>query len=236
MNKILNKIYKGSVESFFKGLSKKIQNKDNFSIVTVNSEHLQMSNKNLSQFYLSDNTILVADGIAVTLMSKLKKNNEVNKITGVSITEFLLTYANDHKKSIGILGASAESLEYFKKYIDNNFPQIREIIYTDGFVKNKENVLHSYAEKRLDFIFLALGVPAQEILIKDNIQHFEKSVLIGIGGSIDVLGGYKKRAPKFFLDTNTEWLYRVFKEPNRLLGFIKSNINFFYNALLNKEF
>ena len=49
---------------------------------------------------------------------------------------------------------------------------------------------------------------------------------MGVGGSFDVLSGKKKRAPKLFIKTHTEWLYRIAREPKRLKRFWKNNIKF----------
>ena len=39
---------------------------------------------------------------------------------------------------------------------------------------------------------------------------------IGIGGSLDVISGLKKRAPLWMQRCGLEWLYRTAKEPTRL--------------------
>ena len=49
-----------------------------------------------------------------------------------------------------------------------------------------------------------------------------------MGGSFDVLSGMKKRAPKFFVKYNLEWLYRIATEPKRLKRFWNNNIKFLF--------
>lgn len=56
--------------------------------------------------------------------------------------------------------------------------------------------------------------------------HFQKGVFIGVGGSFDVLSGSKRRAPALFVKTNTEWLYRILREPSRLKRFYRNNVRF----------
>ena len=38
---------------------------------------------------------------------------------------------------------------------------------------------------------------------------------MGVGGSLDVLAGQVKRAPKFWIRLNLEWFYRIIKQPSR---------------------
>ena len=77
-----------------------------------------------------------------------------------------------------------------------------------------------------DLVLVALGVPAQEKLIARHLGNFSKGVFIGVGGSFDVLSGSKRRAPALFVKTNTEWLYRILREPSRLGRFYRNNIKF----------
>ena len=41
-----------------------------------------------------------------------------------------------------------------------------------------------------------------------------------------MLSGMKRRAPALFVKTNTEWLYRILREPSRLKRFWRSNVKF----------
>ena len=79
---------------------------------------------------------------------------------------------------------------------------------------------------RMCVVLVGLGVPAQEFLIHRHLQDFTKGVLMGVGGSFDVLSGMKRRAPALFVKTNTEWLYRILREPSRLKRFWRSNVKF----------
>jgi N-acetylglucosaminyldiphosphoundecaprenol N-acetyl-beta-D-mannosaminyltransferase len=40
-------------------------------------------------------------------------------------------------------------------------------------------------------------------------------VMMGVGGSFDVIAGRVKRAPKLFQALRLEWFYRLLKEPTR---------------------
>lgn len=75
-------------------------------------------------------------------------------------------------------------------------------------------------------MLVALGIPAQELLIAKYYEKFEKGIFVGIGGAFDVLSGMKKRAPKFFVQHNLEWLYRICSEPKRFKRFYQSNVRY----------
>ncbi|MDG3374557.1 WecB/TagA/CpsF family glycosyltransferase, partial [Vibrio parahaemolyticus] len=48
----------------------------------------------------------------------------------------------------------------------------------------------------------------QEIFLERNVDQLNAKVFLDVGGTFDVLAGAVKRAPKFYLDYNLEWLYR----------------------------
>ena len=49
----------------------------------------------------------------------------------------------------------------------------------------------------------------------NNFDNLNAGIMIGAGGSIDVLAGRVKRAPKLFIKLHLEWFYRLLKEPTR---------------------
>jgi N-acetylglucosaminyldiphosphoundecaprenol N-acetyl-beta-D-mannosaminyltransferase len=70
---------------------------------------------------------------------------------------------------------------------------------------------------RPDILCVALGNPKQEWWI----EHFRKElgvpVLIGVGGTFDLLTGDKRRAPSWMQRFGLEWVFRAAQEPRRLV-------------------
>ena len=77
-----------------------------------------------------------------------------------------------------------------------------------------------------DLTVVALGVPTQELFINDLYSEAKNGIFIGVGGSLDVLSGNKKRAPLFMRKINLEWLYRIATDPKRIRRFYDNNIKF----------
>ena len=65
-------------------------------------------------------------------------------------------------------------------------------------------------------LFVALGLPAQERFIAAHREQLRVAVAIGVGGSLDVLAGRIKRAPRFMQRLRLEWLWRLLLQPSRL--------------------
>jgi N-acetylglucosaminyldiphosphoundecaprenol N-acetyl-beta-D-mannosaminyltransferase len=47
-------------------------------------------------------------------------------------------------------------------------------------------------------------------------QALKVGVMMGLGGTLDVLAQTVKRAPKWMINMRLEWLYRIAKEPKRI--------------------
>ena len=65
-------------------------------------------------------------------------------------------------------------------------------------------------------LFVALGSPLQEEWISKNRGRLNVSFLMGIGGTLDVVSGRSRWAPKFSRNAGLEWLYRLACKPSRL--------------------
>ena len=60
-----------------------------------------------------------------------------------------------------------------------------------------------------------MGSPAQEILMSEMLAR-HKAIYQGLGGSFDVYTGTVKRAPKWWIDHNAEFAYRLIRQPKRI--------------------
>lgn len=230
MKDILEKIYNEEENIFYSILEDLlITNKKKF-IITVNPEIIMKSYKNIEikEMLLNDNNILVPDGISIIKKAKQYNINIKERITGVDISSKALEICNKNKKSIYLFGSKKEVLDKLIININQKYPNINIVGFSDGYVEDKDKIMKEIISLSPDLILIALGVPNQELLINKYIEKAKKGVFIGVGGTFDVLSGYKKRAPKLFIKLNLEWLYRIICEPTRLKRFIQNNIVFMF--------
>ena len=230
MKDILEKIYNEEENIFYSILEYLlITNKKKF-IITVNPEIIMKSYKNIEikEMLLNDNNILVPDGISIIKKAKQYNISIKERITGVDISSKALEICNKNKKSIYLFGSKKEVLDKLIININQKYPNINIVGFSDGYVEDKDKIMKEIISLSPDLILIALGVPNQELLINKYIEKAKKGVFIGVGGTFDVLSGYKKRAPKLFIKLNLEWLYRIICEPTRLKRFIQNNIVFMF--------
>ena len=230
MKDILEKIYNEEENIFYSILEDLLTTNKKKFIITVNPEIIMKSYKNIEikEMLLNDNNILVPDGISIIKKAKQYNINIKERITGVDISSKALEICNKNTKSIYLFGSKKEVLDKLIININQKYPNINIVGFSDGYVEDKDKVMQEIISLSPDLILIALGVPNQELLINKYIEKAKKGVFIGVGGTFDVLSGCKKRAPKLFIKLNLEWLYRIICEPTRLKRFIQNNIVFMF--------
>lgn len=237
MKEYIKKLYNKDKESYCKELKSDLKNNRKRFIVTVNPETLMISKKdNGLKTILDDNNIsFVPDGIAVVKASKWLNMPVKERIAGIDIAQYLFDIANKNAYSMCLFGTKKEIIEALVNKVKKEYPNIKLLGYSDGYVSNKDKVMKKIVKLKPDICIVGLGIPKQEKLVYKYFDKFDKGIFIGVGGALDVLSGYKKRAPKFFIKTNTEWLYRIICEPTRMKRFKNYNIRFVFNILREKN-
>ena len=222
------KLYPYNKERFYNEIKYSLNNNERRFVITANPETFMIANKNkdFEECLLSDEVLVVPDGIGIIKGAKVLGYPQRDTITGVELVQELFAEANKSEKSVYLFGAKEEVVSKLEESIKEKYPKISVVGKENGYVQDRQAVFERIKELKPDLILVALGIPNQELLIKRNFADFDKGIFIGVGGSFDVLSGMKKRAPKFFIKFHLEWLYRITTEPKRLKRFFESNVRY----------
>lgn len=197
-------------------------NKRQFKIVTLNSEMIINATKNFEfQAAINNANLIVPDSVGITLGLKFLNPgvfNGLKRIPGIELAETILYIANELSKKVAIFGGKKEVLEKVETILKEKYPKIYIPITFDGFQSADQDskIAENISSYKVDVVFVALGSPRQEIWINKYSSLFPNSILIGIGGSLDVWSGVKPRAPKWIRNIYLEWLFRLIIAPKRL--------------------
>ncbi|WP_368565366.1 WecB/TagA/CpsF family glycosyltransferase [Pseudoxanthomonas sp. UTMC 1351] len=85
------------------------------------------------------------------------------------------------------------------------------------FAAAGDNLARQINESHADIVLVAFGNPKQEAWILDHCDAVEAPVMFGVGALLDFLSGSAKRAPEWVRTLHLEWLFRLSREPRRLL-------------------
>lgn len=237
MKTYFKNLYTGTSDSFYQLLYDRLKNNKKTFVVTANPESYMISNHDLvmSEIMIHPKHTIVADGIGVVRACEKLGFENVPKVPGADIAEKLLVYGNELHKTIYLFGAKENVIELMVQKVKTDYPHLDIVGYCNGYVENKDKVFKDIIEKQPDIVMVALGIPMQEKLIHKYFSQAKKGIYIGVGGSFDVISGFKRRAPKIFRNHNLEWLYRIFREPSRLKRFYKNNIKFILDIKKHRD-
>mgnify|MGYP003595695458 CR=1 FL=1 len=181
-------------------------------LVAINAEKILKEDTKLKN--IINENIGYPDGVGAVMALKQKGLN-ATKIPG---SEFWLDIINryQNEKSFYLIGTTTEVIENTVKKLKQEYPNINILGYQNGFIneEQKKELKEKLKNLKPDVVYVAQGTPRQEFLM-DELIKIHPALYMGLGGSFDIYGGYKKRAPKIFLDLHCEWLYRLLKEPTR---------------------
>lgn len=157
------------------------------------------------------------DGAGAQIALKKKGRQNACKVPGCEL--WLKIIARFYKeKSFYLVGGKPQVIEETVTKLKSEFKDIRIVGYRDGYLrseKEKQLLISDIAEKQPDVVFVAMGSPKQELLMEE-IQQRHRAIFQGLGGSFDVYTGHVQRAPKWWVDHNLEFLYRLIREPKRI--------------------
>ena len=181
-------------------------------LVAMNAEKIIKNDEKLKS--IVNNNIGYPDGIGAVLALR-HKGAEAIKIAG---SEFWLDIIKRFKKEkkFYLIGSTENVIQSTVKRLQKEYPGIQIVGYQNGFFQkgDKERLEKSLQKTKPDIVFVAQGSPRQEFLMND-LSKKHPALYMGLGGSFDIYGGDKKRAPRLFLKLELEWFYRLIKEPTR---------------------
>lgn len=185
-------------------------------LVAINAEKILHATEQTRS--IINRNIGYCDGIGAVMALKKRGYNDVIKIPGCELWLKIISMTYQQGKSFYLVGGKQEVIEETIKKLKVDFPGIQIANFRNGYIKTEEEkqaLIDDIATKKPDVVFVAMGSPKQELLMEEISQR-HPAIYQGLGGSFDVYTGNVKRAPKWWVDHNLEWAYRLVKEPSRI--------------------
>lgn len=184
-------------------------------LVAINAEKILHATEQTRA--IINRNIGYCDGAGAQIALKQKGYKEACKIPGCEL--WLKIIARFYReKSFYLIGGKQQVIEETVEKLQVEYKGIQIVGYRNGYIKTEEEkqlLLDDIADKRPDVVFVAMGSPKQELLMEE-IQQRHRAIFQGLGGSFDVYTGHVQRAPKWWVDHNLEFAYRLIKEPKRI--------------------
>ncbi len=179
---------------------------------------------------------VVPDGAGVVKAAKFLYGVELTRVPGIELMMSLCRNLN--KKDVGVffLGSTEESVSRTVKVLHEEIPGLRVSGYHSGFFPDSDSrrVISIVNSSGAKVLFVGMGVPRQEIWIAEHLEDLDVGLIMGVGGSFDVISGILKRAPRWVQKLNLEWLFRILQQPRKKLKVIPRLASFAWFVLKHK--
>ncbi|QHW29913.1 WecB/TagA/CpsF family glycosyltransferase [Paenibacillus rhizovicinus] len=189
-----------------------------YHIVTLNPE-IAMSCQQDQELrgIIDEADLLTADGIGIVMVSRMRRNPLPERVTGCDLLFELLEAGNRRQWSFYLLGGSEETNKRAAEVMQAQYPRAVVAGRQHGFFdpSEDERIAADITAKRPDVLVVALGAPKAERWIHAYKDRLDASIAVGVGGSLDIVAGTVKRAPRIWQRLHAEWLFRLINQPSR---------------------
>ena len=160
--------------------------------------------------------LVLPDGAGVVLGAKILGTPVKEKVAGIEFGENLMKRYAGTDKTFYFLGSKPGVAEQAAEKMQEKYPGLNICGTADGYFKDEAAVVAAINEKEPDVLLVCLGFPKQEKFMASHKEELKVGFMAGLGGSLDGYAGIATRAPRWMINLNLEWLYRLLKEPRRI--------------------
>lgn len=192
----------------------------------------QKSKNYLQSLFEAD--IVLNDGIGMKIASFLTKYRFKDNLNGTDLIPQLIQLSVLHGKKIYLIGGKPGVAILAKKRLEKQYPAIKICGVNHGYFSPRDPaIICDINRSKPDVLIVGMGVPLQELWIKDAKNELSSVKLCVAGGAIlDFISGTIPRAPLWMRKLNLEWFYRLILEPDRMWRrYVLGNFKFFANIL-----
>jgi N-acetylglucosaminyldiphosphoundecaprenol N-acetyl-beta-D-mannosaminyltransferase len=192
--------------------------------ITANLDHLRRYHQDPVQKGLIDDAdLVVADGMPLIWASRLAGKPLPERVSGSSMVWSICKAASKRGQSVFLLGGDHGVAERAAEVFGERYPGL-EIAGTAcpplGFendTQELDRIQHQVTEAAPRIVFVALGFPKQDLLIRMLRDSLPRASFLGVGISLSYAVGELSRPPQWICKIGLEWAYRLAQEPTRVL-------------------
>jgi N-acetylglucosaminyldiphosphoundecaprenol N-acetyl-beta-D-mannosaminyltransferase len=203
-------------------------------IMTINASHLCMMRHDpqLAAACRAGH-LTVADGMSVVWALRASGQPAPERVAGVDLMARLLAAADENHLRVYFLGAKPEVVKTLVDRCRARHPGLEIAGFRDGYFGPDDHaaIVEEIRASGAHMLFVGMPSPFKEVWCERHRQRLQVPVIMGVGGSFDVLAGYIKRAPGWAQSMGLEWFWRLLMEPRKLWKrYLTTNSEFIWRA------
>jgi N-acetylglucosaminyldiphosphoundecaprenol N-acetyl-beta-D-mannosaminyltransferase len=193
--------------------------------ITANLDHLRRYHANPVERELIDEAdLVVADGMPLIWASQLAGEPLPERVSGSSMVWSICEIASTSGQPVFLLGGDPGVAEQAARVFQTRYPGLRiagTACPSPGFEHDElelSRLQRQVLEAEPQIVFVALGFPKQDLLIRNLRKALPRASFLGVGISLSYVTGDVPRAPDWVCGLGLEWAYRLAHEPTRRLA------------------
>jgi N-acetylglucosaminyldiphosphoundecaprenol N-acetyl-beta-D-mannosaminyltransferase len=204
------------------------------TVITANASHLCMMRHD-PELTLACRAahLIVADGMSVVWALRASGQPVPERVAGVDLMGRLLGMAGEQRLRVYFLGARRAVVMALVETSRTRYPGIEIAGFRDGYFgpEDHQAIVEEIRASGTHMLFVGMPTPFKETWCERYRQRLDVPVIIGVGGSFDVLAGFVKRAPRWAQAAGLEWFWRLLMEPRKLWKrYLTTNSEFIWLA------
>jgi len=193
--------------------------------ITANLDHVRRYQQNpLQRALIDDADLVVADGMPLIWASRLAGEPLPERVSGSSMVWSICEAASAREQSIFLLGGDPGVAERAAQIFQERNPGLQIAgtacppVGFDGDEQELKRVERQVCAAGPRIVFVALGFPKQDLLIRRLRDCLPAASFLGVGISLSYATGDLSRPPTWICNLGLEWAYRLWQEPTRRLA------------------
>jgi len=203
-------------------------------LMTANASHLCMMRHDETLRAACDAAdMVVADGMSVVWALRAAGIDVPERVAGVDLMMKLLEAGSTEGLRVYFLGAKPEVVTKLSRDCATKYPGLVVAGYRDGYFTAADHatIAEDVRAATPDMLFVGMPSPFKETWVEQYRTRLNVPVIIGVGGSFDVLAGFIQRAPSAAQRLGLEWAWRLMMEPRKLWKrYLTTNSEFIWRA------
>ena len=207
-------------------------------VTTANASHLCMMRRDSAlREACQAADLTVADGMSVVWALRLLGRPVAERVAGIDLMARLLDAGSRNGLRVYFLGARPDVVGRLLAHCRTRYPGLEIAGARDGYFgpADEPAIVADIRARAPHFLFIGMPSPFKEVFAEHHRGQLQVPVVIGVGGSFDVLAGVIARAPVAAQRLGLEWAWRLMLEPRKLWRrYLTTNSEFIW--LVCREF
>ena len=175
------------------------------------------------------------DGQPLSIVSRERGFSQAKRVPGPDLMPAILDLSQKTGYRHYFYGSTESTLSELESVLRRRYPALQIAgMYSPPFreltKQEDEEIIRRINESGADFVWVALGAPKQEWWMYEH-RHKIHALMLGVGAAFDFTAGTTKRAPMWMQKLCLEWVFRILRDPKRMLPrYLNTNFSFLYHV------